>query len=59
MTLHRIIKFFTGWFSVCLNINSKHRTIAIFKSSVKEKDPNKPWTIGLSIIFDCTKLHLS
>jgi hypothetical protein len=34
MTLHKIIKFCTDCFSVCQNITSKFRNIAIFKSFV-------------------------
>jgi hypothetical protein len=36
MTLHRISELYTQWFSVCLNITSKFRTIAIFENFVKQ-----------------------
>jgi hypothetical protein len=42
MTLHKIIEFYTEWFSVYPNITSKFRTIAIFKNCVKQNnDSNK------------------
>jgi hypothetical protein len=36
MTLHKITEFYAKWFSVCPNITSKFRTIAIFKNFVNE-----------------------
>jgi hypothetical protein len=36
VTLHRITKFYSEWFSVCPNITSIFCIIALFKSSVKE-----------------------
>jgi hypothetical protein len=59
MTLHKITEFYTEWFSVCLNITSKIFIIVIllFESFVKyNNDSNKTC---MSIIFHCTKLHLS
>jgi hypothetical protein len=42
MTLHKITEFYTELFSVYHNINSKFRTIAIFKNCVKQNsDSNK------------------
>jgi hypothetical protein len=39
MTPHKITEFYEEWFSVCLNITSKFRNIAIFKIFVvKEND---------------------
>jgi hypothetical protein len=44
MTLHKITKFYTEWFSVFPNITSKFRTIAIFKNCVKQNnDSNKTY----------------
>jgi hypothetical protein len=36
MTLHKITKFCTEWFSVCLKITSEFRIIAIFEFFVKQ-----------------------
>jgi hypothetical protein len=44
MTLHKITEFYTEWYSVCPNITSKFRTIAIFKNYVKQNnDSNKTY----------------
>jgi hypothetical protein len=44
MTLHKITEFYTEWFSVCLKLTSKFRTIAIFKNCVKQNnDSNKTY----------------
>jgi hypothetical protein len=48
---------YTELFSFCLNITSKSRIIAIFKSFVKENIQIK--LIGTPMIFYCIKLHLS
>jgi hypothetical protein len=47
MALQKIIEFYTEWFSICLNINSIFRTIAIFKSFVKQRnDSNKAYDLN-------------
>jgi hypothetical protein len=57
MTLHKITKFYTEWFSVYPNITSKIRTIANFKNCVKQNnDSNK--TYSMSMIYYYTKVHL-
>jgi hypothetical protein len=38
MTMHKITEFYTEWFSVCSNITSKFRTMAIVRSFAKEND---------------------
>jgi hypothetical protein len=38
MILHKITEFYTECFSACPNITSKLRTVAIFKSVVKENN---------------------
>jgi hypothetical protein len=38
ITLHKIIELCTKWSSICQNITSKFRIIAIFKSFVKDKN---------------------
>jgi hypothetical protein len=58
MTLHRITKFNTEWFIVCLNIISKFRSIIIFRSFVKHNGDSKK-LVGISMIFHCTELDLS
>jgi hypothetical protein len=41
-TLHKIIEFYTEFFSVCPNITSTFFTVNMFKSFVEENnDPNK------------------
>jgi hypothetical protein len=45
MTFHKIIEFYTEWFSVYPNKTWKFRTIAIFKNCVKQNDDsNKTYT---------------
>jgi hypothetical protein len=42
MPLQKIAEFYAEWFSVCANVTSECRTIAIFKSSAKKhNDSNK------------------
>jgi hypothetical protein len=44
MALHKITEFYAEWFSVYPNINSKFRTIVIFKNCVKQNnDSNKTY----------------
>jgi hypothetical protein len=44
MTLNKITEFYTELFSVYHNITSKFRTIAIFKSFIKQNnDSNKTY----------------
>jgi hypothetical protein len=38
MALHKITEFYAEWFNVYPNITSKFRTIAIFKSCVKQNN---------------------
>jgi hypothetical protein len=38
MSLHKITEFYTELFSVYPNINSKFRTIAVFKNCVKQNN---------------------
>jgi hypothetical protein len=53
MTLHNIKKFYIQWFNVRPNITSTFRTIAIFKTFVKQnKNSNK--IVDMSINFYCT-----
>jgi hypothetical protein len=46
MSLHKITDFCTDWFSICSNKTSNFRTIAIFKSVIKQtkKDSNKTFS---------------
>jgi hypothetical protein len=36
MTLHKITKFYTEWFSICPNLTNNFCIITIFESCVKE-----------------------
>jgi hypothetical protein len=52
MTLHKITGFYTEWFSVCPNINSKFRTIAIFKKLRQIKnDSNKTYRYAHDLLL--------
>jgi hypothetical protein len=49
--LHKVVQ--------CLShITSKFRNTAIFKSSVRENNDSNKF-VGMFMIFQCTKLHLS
>jgi hypothetical protein len=56
-TLHTITELYTESFSVCPNITSKFRNIALFKSVVKQ---DNDWSKTCRYVHDlfCTKLHL-
>jgi len=41
MTLHKITELCTEWFIVCPSITSEFRTIAIYKSFVKQNYSNQ------------------
>jgi hypothetical protein len=57
MTLHKITKFHTEWFSVYPNITSKFRTIAIFKTA-SNKIMIQIKLISMSMISYYAKVHL-
>jgi hypothetical protein len=57
-TAKNTTEFYTEWFSVCRNIISKFRIIAIFKSLAKQNNDQIKLP-DMSIIFNCIKLHLS
>jgi hypothetical protein len=54
---HKITELYTTWFSVYPIITSKFRTIAIFKSFVKERNDSNE-TRRYFHDFHCTKLNL-
>jgi hypothetical protein len=56
MTLRK--RVLTERFSVCTNKTSKFRTIATFKSFVKQNNDSDE-LMGISMTFQCTKLHSS
>jgi hypothetical protein len=58
MTLHKITEFYTELFSVYPNITSKFRTIAIFKTCVKQKIIQIK-LVGMFMISYYTKICLS
>jgi hypothetical protein len=49
MTLHKIKEFYTEWFRVYPNMNSKFRTIGTFKTALN-KTMIQTKLIGMSII---------
>jgi hypothetical protein len=51
MTLHRITELCTELLSVCSNLNSKLRTIAMFKTFMKQKKR----LVGMFMILYCKK----
>jgi hypothetical protein len=58
MTSHKITGFYTKHFRVCPRVTSEFRTMAIFKSTDKEKIIQiKP--VRTSIIFQCTEICMS
>jgi hypothetical protein len=58
MTMHIVTEFYKEWFSVCPNVTTEIRIIAIFNSLVKHKLIQIK-LVDLSMIFYCTKFHLS
>jgi hypothetical protein len=60
MTLCEIIEFCTEWFSVCSNISSEFRTIAIFESFAKQtSDFNKTCRYIYDLLLYQTSFVLS
>jgi hypothetical protein len=58
MAMHKITDLYKVWFSVCPNTFSKCRTIAIFKSVVKQRMIQVK-LVCISMIFYNTELQLS
>jgi hypothetical protein len=54
MALHKIIEFYAWWFSICPDITSKFRNIAIFENLIKQRNNSK--LVDMTMIFYCTEI---